>query len=203
MKSKGRFIVFEGIEGSGKSTQVKLLADHLRSQGRQVLVTQEPGGTPFGAKLRDVLLNGKDDLCPETETLLYMASRSELVERVIAPALKAGKIVISDRWLDATLAYQGYGSGVDITWIRQVAKRVVRGAEPDATIFLTLTAAEGLRRARQRGKLDRIESRALVFHRRVEAGYRRLARGRGKHTIPSRTIEQTHAAVRKIVDRLV
>lgn len=203
-KSKGIFVVFEGIEGSGKSTQVGLLAGYLKARHRAVLVTREPGGTPFGVRIRQILLNGKDDLRPETETLLYMASRSELVERVIAPALKAGKVVICDRWLDATLAYQGYGSGVDLDWIRLLARRVVRGIAPDATIYLTLSAAEGLRRAKSRGRLDRMERRALAFHRRVEAGYRALAKaGKRSHVVPSQTIEKTHAAVRKIVDRLI
>ncbi len=173
-------------------------------QGHSVLVTREPGGTKFGTQIREILLNGKEDLRPETETLLYMASRSELVERVILPALNQGKIVLSDRWLDATLAYQGYGSGVDLKWIRQMAARVVRGVEPDATIYLTLSAAEGLKRAKKRGALDRIESRALAFHRRVETGYRQLARsGRKSHVVPSQTIQRTHEAVCRIIDNLI
>lgn len=204
MKTKGRFIVFEGGEGSGKSTQVKLLAKYLEKCGRSVVVTHEPGGTPFGTQIRNILLEGKHRLAPETETLLFMASRSELVEQVILPALKSGKIVISDRWLDATLAYQGYGSGVDLNWIHEMARRATRGVRPDATIYLTLSAAEGLRRAKSRGKLDKIESRALAFHRRVEAGYRKLARaGSRAHVIPSETIDKTHAQVRQIVDRLI
>lgn len=201
---RGRFIVFEGVEGSGKSTQTQLLAGYLKRKGRKVVVTREPGGTPFGAKIREILLNGPMNLSPETETLLFMASRAELVEQVIAPALKAGKIVISDRWLDATLAYQGYGSGVDLNWIRLLAKRVTRGIRPDATIYLTLSAAEGLKRAKKRGKLDRMESRALAFHRRVENGYKKLARsGQGRRIVRSVTIEKTHDAVRKIIDRLI
>ncbi len=204
MKTQGLFIVFEGIEGSGKSTQAALIEKYLKRKGRAVLMTREPGGTPFGTKIREILLNGKDRLRPETETLLYMASRSELVERVIAPALKAGTIVICDRWLDATLAYQGYGSGVDLKWIRLLARNVVRGVRPDATIFLTLPAKEGLRRAKKRGALDKIESRALAFHQRVEAGYRRLTRsGRRAHVVVPGTIEETHASVRKIIDRLI
>ncbi len=204
VKPKGLFIVFEGVEGCGKSTQVGLLAGHLRRAGREVVVTGEPGGTPFGLKLRKMLLKGREDLRPETEVLLYMASRSELVEQVIAPALKAGKVVICDRWLDATLAYQGYGSGVDLEWIRRVAKDVVRGVEPDLRFYLTLPAKEGLRRAKARGKLDRIESRSLSFHQKVEAGYHRLARTRrNTHLIPAQSIEGTHAAIRRTVDRLI
>lgn len=204
MKRRGKFIVFEGGEGCGKSTQLKLLASYLRRCGRRVTVTGEPGGTPFGLRLRKMLLNGSERLRPETETLLYMASRSELVERVISPALKRGDVVICDRWLDATLAYQGYGSGVDPSWIRAVAKRVVRGTEPDLRIYLQLPPREGLRRAKRRGKLDRVESRALSFHQRVAAGYARLARsGRNTRLIPAQSIEATHAAIRRIVDRLI
>lgn len=151
-----------------------------------------------------MLLNGQDALRPETETLLYMASRSELVDRVIAPALKAGHVVICDRWLDATLAYQGYGSGVDLKWIHQVASRVVRGIEPDLRIYLQLPAREGLRRAKRRGKLDQIESRALSFHKKVEAGYAKLARsGSRTRLIAAQDIEGTHAAIRRIVDDLI
>lgn len=204
MKRRGIFIVFEGGEGCGKSTQLRLLAAHLRKSGRPVTVTGEPGGTPFGLRLRKMLLNGRDALRPETETLLYMASRSELVDRVIAPALKAGHAVICDRWLDATLAYQGYGSGVDLKWIRQVASRVVRGVEPDLRIYLQLPAREGLRRAKRRGKLDQIESRALSFHKKVEAGYAKLARsGPRTRLIAAQSIEGTHAAICRIVDDII
>lgn len=200
MKKKGFFITLEGTEGTGKTTQIDLLVGYLRKKGRTVIQTREPGGTTFGANIRGLLLNGKEPLSHVTETLLFMASRAELVRRVIEPALRQGKTVVCDRWLDATVAYQGYGLGVPVSWIQSVAREVTKGFEPDITFFLDLAVSTGLERAAKRSVPDRVESRGLAFHRRVRSGYLAVAKGRARvRRIPVTSIEATH---RKILETL-
>lgn len=198
------FITLEGTEGCGKSTQSALLCDYLQKKRRKVFKTLEPGGTELGLAIRKLLLGARYSISPEAETLLYMASRAHLVREVIRPQLKAGKIVICDRWLDATVAYQGYGLGVDLAWIDAVAKEVTQGLKPDLTLFLDLPVKQGLERARKRGKPDRIEKRHLSFHEKVRKGYLALAR---KHRriarIPVTTVEETQAMIRRAVDRVL
>jgi dTMP kinase len=176
MKRRGKFITFEGTEGSGKSTQTRLLVRALQKNGFSVLHTREPGGTASGKAIRRLLLRSRSPIAAETETLLYMASRSQLVREVIIPALKAGKIVVCDRWLDATIAYQGYGLKVNQRWIERIARETIQGLKPDITLFLDAPLKLGLRRARNRGKLDRIEKRVLAFHQKVRQGYLDLAK---------------------------
>lgn len=172
---KGKFITFEGPEGSGKSTQSKLLYRFLKDKGYSVLWLREPGGTKVSEKIRKILLDSKNiSITAVTEMLLYMASRAQVVEEVIRPALLKGQIVISDRFLDSTLAYQGFGLGLDIKDIKYIGRLVTGGLKPDLTIFLDLAAKEGLNRL-SRIK-DRIEKRTLSYHRRVKEGYLRLAR---------------------------
>ena len=161
------FITLEGTEGCGKSTQAALLCEYLKKSRRRFFKTVEPGGTELGQAIRKLLLEASYSISPEAETLLYMASRAHLVREVIQPKLKAGNIVVCDRWLDATVAYQGYGLGVDLKWIKAVAKEVTQGLEPDLTLFLDLPVRQGLERARKRGKPDRIENRNLNFHKKV------------------------------------
>ena len=198
------FITFEGTEGAGKSTQIKLLCGYLRSRKKRVLQTVEPGGTGLGAEIRDLLLHTRHPATPQTETLLYMASRAQLAEEVLRPALKARKVVICDRWLDATVAYQGYGSGVDVKWIERLGRDITRGLVPDLTFFLDLPVKTGLQRARKRGKPDRIESRAETFHQRVYKGYCALARRHRRfRCIPVTTVEETQALIRRHVDRVL
>ncbi len=192
------FITFEGTEGSGKSTHIRLLAQHLKEKGLDVLETAEPGGTELGARVRALLLEAPYPISPEAETLLYMASRANLVREVIRPALKARKIVLCDRWLDATIAYQGYGLGIDVAWIRAVARKVTGGLEPDLTFFLDVAVETGLKRVEGRGKLDRIEKRTLAFHKKVRAGYLALARKHRRiRTIPVTSLPETQELIRR------
>ncbi|MCM8770772.1 MAG: dTMP kinase [Candidatus Omnitrophica bacterium] len=171
----GKFITFEGSEGSGKSTQSKLLYQYLRRQGYKVIYLREPGSTKIGEKIRRILLDPRNkSILPVCETLLYMAARAQMVEEVIVPALKKGKIVICDRFLDSTLAYQGYGLGISIKAIKSIGDFATQGIRPDLTIFLDLAVKAGLR---QCGKTkDRIEERSLRYHQRVREGYLKLAK---------------------------
>lgn len=171
----GILITFEGIEGSGKTTQLNLLKEHLGRVGLRVETAREPGGTALGQQIREILLHGKEDLGAVSEALLFMASRAELVRKVLRPWLEDGAVVLCDRWADATIAYQGYGSGLPTAWLAMVMKRVTDGVDPDLTFWMDVPAHTGLRRARNRGQLDRMESRRMDFHRRVLAGYRQIA----------------------------
>ena len=180
---RGRFITFEGIEGSGKSSQIILLMDHLRSKKRTVTLTREPGGTPIGDQVRKILLDpGNKALDPSAELLLYAASRAQHLKEVIRPALESGDIVLCDRFSDATLAYQGYGRGLDLAMIHALDRLVTAGMRPDLTILLDVEAAVGLARARGRNNQQgleseaRFENEALAFHERVRQGYLALAR---------------------------
>lgn len=198
---KGLFITLEGNEGCGKSTQIKLLADRLRRDGRNVFVTREPGGTRAGDGIREVLLDAKNErMTPEAETLLYMASRAQLVEEVLKIELKRRDIVLSDRWLDATVAYQGYGAGVDVKWIEELGRRVTQGVKPDVTLFLDLSVSVGLRRAKKRHKADRMELKKEAFHRKVRNGFLKIAqkeprRFRRIPISPGDSIEKVHSRI--------
>lgn len=172
----GRFITFEGIEGAGKTTQIHILAESLREKGRSVCVVREPGGTPVGERLREVLL--KDTVLsglvlPETEFFLFCACRSELARSVIRPALKRGKVVLCDRFTDSTLAYQGYGRGLDLNRLREAIDFSTGGLVPDATIYLDIP----IEASHRRGRGDEFGD---VFFRRVEAGFRKLAESEPK-----------------------
>ncbi len=172
---RGAFITFEGSEGSGKSTQVKLLCRYLRAKRKKVLMIREPGGVVISEKIRQILLDvkntGMNEIC---ETLLYMAARAQLVHDVIVPALKKGVVVLCDRFLDSTMAYQGYGNGVNRDFIKTVGRFATQNISPDLTLIFDISIKEGLAR---RGKIrDRIERRALTYHNRVRNGYLDLAR---------------------------
>lgn len=171
---KGLFITFEGPEGSGKSTHSKLLCDYLREKGYKVLHTREPGGTVIGEKLRKILLDPQNkDMSDTCELFLYLANRAQIVREVILPALKKGAIVVCDRFLDATAAYQGYGSGLALKLIRYIGRLAIGGIKPDLTILLDIDTLEGLKRSKRH---DRIENKTLSYHRRVRKGYLTLAK---------------------------
>ena len=179
---RGFFITIEGIEGSGKSTQMGLLSEHLEKKGMEVVALREPGGTALGDSIRSILLNsGGSKIVSEAELLLYEASRAQLVKLVIRPALEAGKTVICDRFTDSTVAYQGYGRGLDIDAINLINHSATGGLTPDVTLLIDLDPGEGLRRAwsrisRKEGeKEDRFEKEDIPFHRRVRAGYLKIA----------------------------
>src|SRR5688572_8908344 len=162
-------ITFEGIEGSGKSTQAQRLAGDLGA-----VLTFEPGATVLGGKIRELLLGG-GVVTPDAELLLFFADRAQHVQQVIAPALQQGRVVISDRFTDSTLAYQGHGRGLPLGRIRALAELSIGGLRPNVTFLLDVPAAVGLARAGRRGAVDRIESETMAFHERVADGFRTLA----------------------------
>jgi dTMP kinase len=175
---KGKFITFEGSEGCGKSTQSKLLYNYLRKEGYAAVYLREPGGVKISERIREVLLAPKNHMSPICEMLLYMAARAQVVAEIIKPALVRGKIVVCDRFLDSTIAYQGYGLGMDINLIKDLGNFVTGGLTPDLTILLDLPVREGLKYRHL--KKDRIEQRSLLYHGRVRKGYLKLAAGEPK-----------------------
>lgn len=183
MTTQGKFITFEGPEGSGKSTQVRRLAQRLEAAGRTVLLTREPGGTPTGEAIRGILQHDHagEPICAAAELLLFEASRAQLVDRVIRPALACGTWVVCDRFTDSTVAYQGYGRGFDVNAILELNRVAVQGCEPDLTVLLDVETQVGLGRMAQRNQktrvaTDRFEREATEFHERIRAGYLQLAR---------------------------
>jgi dTMP kinase len=173
MGDPGRLIAFEGVEGAGKSTQLELLRRQLEGRGREVVVTREPGGTPVGERVRALLLDPEAEIHPRAEALLFAAARAELVERVIRPALERGAVVLCDRYLDSSLAYQGGARGLGRGPVEEVNRLATGGLLPDLVVLLDLDPADGLRR--RQGDRDRIEAQDLEFHRRVREAFRALA----------------------------
>ena len=176
---KGCFIVFEGMDGCGKTTQAKLLSDFLSAQGAKYLCVREPGGTTVGDKLREILLNPETILTRWGEVLLLAAARAQLVQDVIRPALARGEVVICDRYLFSSLAYQGYGLKQNVELVRQVNMEAVGGLMPDWTFLLDIDPEAGLARQANRRGLDRIEQRNEGFFQRVVEGYQQLAQDYG------------------------
>ena len=179
--ARGRFITFEGLDGSGKSTQLERLATRLRELGHEVVTTQEPGGTSIGRRIRELLLSptsagASDELSPTAELLLMFASRAQNVDQVILPAIAAGKIVLCDRFTDSTLAYQGAGRELGAELVLELDRIACRGLEPDLTLLIDVKAEVGLERARRRpDDHTRFEQHDLAFHRRVREAFLQLA----------------------------
>ncbi len=178
MPIAGKFITFEGGEGAGKSTQLSRLAERLRSEGSAVRALREPGGTAFGEQMRDVLKRPGSALTPSAEALLFAACRAQLVAEVIAPALAAGQVVLCDRFIDSTVAYQSGGRGLDRALIESANRLACGEVAPHLTILLDLDPDRGLDRAsaRDQGQADRFEALGGAFHRKVREAYHRLAR---------------------------
>lgn len=174
----GKFITFEGGEGAGKSTQIRMLADHLIENSQQVTQTREPGGAPGAERIRALLVEGEaDQWIPFTETLLHYAARHEHLCRTVRPALDRGEYVLCDRFVDSTLAYQGYGQGVPAARIKALHDLVTEGLEPDLTLILDLPVEKGLERAKARGEGGmRYERMGLAFHKRLRDGFLEIAR---------------------------
>jgi dTMP kinase len=178
------FITFEGIEGCGKSTQIRLLADFFKKNSRDFIVTKEPGGTEIGTKIRSILLDSVNaKINPLTELLLYEADRAQHVEEIIRPSLEAGKIVLCDRFFDATVVYQGYARGFDLDFIERLHQTILKGLKPNLTLILDCPVEIGLKRAWKRiantsakEKEDRFEKEAVSFHEKIRHGYLRLAK---------------------------
>jgi dTMP kinase len=203
---RGLFVTFEGVEGSGKSTQIARLAERLRRAGTEPVLTFEPGGTPVGAELRAVLLRASTVLSPEAELLLYAADRAQHVTETIEPALRAGRLVLCDRYTDATLAYQGYGRELGVDRIRELHARPPLDLLPDRTLLFDLDPEPALARARRRNEQEglasdegRFEQEELQFHRRVREGYLALA-----HAAPERfRVLAADGAVEEVEARVV
>ena len=167
----------EGIEGTGKTTQARLLAEHLSGRGFATLLTEEPGGTSIGLRIREVILKIEHtEMHSLTELLLYNADRIQHIHELVLPSLRAGKIVITDRFSDSTIAYQGFGRGIDMDLISNLDMIVTGGLKPDLTLLLNIDVETGLRRNRGANKVDRIELEDIAFHEKVKAGYIELAR---------------------------
>ncbi|MDO5126700.1 MAG: dTMP kinase [Eubacteriales bacterium] len=202
---QGIFISMEGPDGSGKSTQITLLKDYLEGLGYETLVTREPGGTVISEHIRTIILNKEyTEMGYMTEALLYAAARAQLVTEVIAPALKAGKAIISDRFIDSSAVYQGMARGLGVDNVYQINSFATQGIMPDITFHLDLPAKVGLARAKGRAALDRMELESTAFHERVAQGYRDLAAlDRNRiHTIDATaSIEEIHARIVQLMDQ--
>ena len=202
----GTFITFEGIDGSGKSTHLRLLAQFLQSSGLDVVLTREPGGTPVGNRLRAALLDAREEVDPLTELLVFAADRAQHVRRVLRPAIEAGRVVISDRYADATVAYQGAGRGFAPELISEIIELATEGLKPDLTLLFDLSVTESNVRTRRRTNGaqagDRLDAETAEFHTRVRDAYLRIAETepqRVRVIETNRSVEETQAAVREVI----
>ena len=211
---KGKFITFEGPEGSGKSTQMEMLHSYLAEKGYDCVSTREPGGTKIGELVRETVLDNKQkNLADRAELLLILADRAQHTAEVILPALEQGKIVLCDRYNDSTMAYQGYGRGLDLVETRRMCSFSSFSLQPDLTFLLDIDVSVGLDRIRRRGaadagtgEMDRMEAAGEGFHERVRAGYLELARGEPQRITvlsPSENAEELHRQIVSIVEAVL
>jgi dTMP kinase len=202
---RGLFISVEGVEGSGKSTHCRRLGQWLAARGLEVVLTSEPDGTPLGSAIRGFFEKDGGPPTPLAQTFLFMAARQQHVAQVIRPALGRGAVVVSDRYADATLAYQGFGGGMDLETIRDLNALATGGVMPDLTILLDLDPAEGIRRISDR-RLDAFEKMDLAFHRRVREGYLEIAHAEKNRVVvlsAAQLKDDLHAAVVRAVEGLL
>jgi len=207
---RGKFITFEGIDGSGKSTQLRMLAGALRQRSVDLLTTCEPGGTPLGRRLREAFLETEENVAPIAELLLFAADRAQHVEVLIKPSLEAGRMVISDRFADATFAYQGAGRGFRENTVRQIIRLATNGLKPDLTLFFDITVETALNRLRSRTeageRVNRMDAETADFYGRVRAAYLEIAEQepkRFKVIDANGSLEDIQARVREFVEPLV
>ena len=203
---KGIFLTMEGPDGSGKTTQINLLKEYLEEAGYECLITREPGGTVIGEEIRQLILNPEHkEMSPVTEMLLYAASRAQLVHEVIGPALEEGKIVISDRFVDSSIVYQGIARKLGISTVSAVNAPGIGIYRPDGIFFIDLSEAEGLRRKKEQKNLDRMEQEGIDFHHMVSEGYRKVLSGRPEvmKIDGGRSIDTIQKKIRNHVDELL
>ena len=203
----GLFITMEGTDGAGKTTQIKLLEEYLTGKGFKVVCTREPGGTPISEKIREIIIDkNNSEMTDMTEALLYAAARAQHVNDVILPTLKEGGIVISDRFVDSSIVYQGFARSIGERLIKNINKYAVGDLEPDITFFLKLKPEDGLKRKREQAELDRLEAEKFSFHQRVYDGYVRLSK-RCKNRIQVvdalKSVEEIHNEIVKGIDNLL
>jgi dTMP kinase len=200
---KSKFITFEGSEGCGKSTQSEMLFSYLKAKGNKVVYLREPGGVKLSETIRTILLDPKNRISAQAETLLYMAARAQVVEEIIKPELEAEKIVVCDRFLDSTITYQGFGLGIDIKLIKSLGNFATQGIKPDLTILLDLPVKSGLKHRQH--CCDRIEQRSISYHEKVRKGYLTLAKQEPQRIKIVKVLEdkfKTQAKIREIVNAL-
>jgi len=201
------FITLEGPEGSGKTSHIKPLADWLTAQGHKVFPTREPGGTSIGEQIREIIHDLKNvEMHPRTETLLYQAARAQIVEQVIRPKLAEGYIVISDRYADSTVAYQGYGHEQDLQQVRALVKYATGGLIPDLTVLLDVDVEEGLKRKRKDNEWNRLDAYTVEFHQRVRAGYLEMVRQEPNRWVvvdAGKKWDEVQEELRKVIETLL
>jgi dTMP kinase len=200
----GLFITFEGPDGSGKTTQARMLAEYLKSRGVPVLHTREPGGTAISEQIREVILSTRNQsICDETEALLYSAARAQIVTELIRPALSAGKIVVCDRYADSTMAYQGYGLGLELEALRAITRFATAGLTPDLTFYVDVPVEVGLAR-RHRGETNRLDLKDLEYHVRVREGFLKMAQAEPQRWIVldgTRSVDLVQAEIRQRLEQ--
>ena len=197
------FITLEGPEGSGKTSHIPYLVEYLREKGHTVFPTREPGGTSIGEQVREVIHSLKNaEMHPRTETLLYQAARAQIVEQTIRPHLEDGEIVLSDRYADSTIAYQGYGHQQDIEQVRVLIHYATGGLVPDLTILLDLDVEVGLKRKKNADEWNRLDAYTVEFHQRVRAGYLEMVKAEPKRWVvldAEKKWDEVHAELRKVI----
>lgn len=205
---KGQLIVFEGGEGAGKTTQIQKIIPWLQSNFKEefpIFVTREPGGTLLGNRIRDLLLNCEDqDLHNLTELLLYAADRAQHVEEFLKPHLAQGSIILCDRYCDSTIAYQGYGRGLNLNLIQKLNQIATSGLQSDLTLWLDVDVEIGLKRVQTRGECDRLEQEEIAFHQRIREGFATLAKNNPERIIRingNQSEDQVHEEIKSILDQ--
>ena len=200
---KGYFITFEGVEGAGKSTQAKLLYQYLIDNGKEAILTKEPGGTKTGQKIRQILLEKTDEIFPPVaELMLYEADRNFHIHNLIKPSLQQGKYIICDRFTDSTLAYQGYARGLNINLIKQLNEIATEGIKPDITFLIDIPVEEGLKRIKQTRQADRIEDEDIQFHKRLREGFLKIAENEKDRIVVLDGLETPDNIFKKVIEIL-